>query len=193
MMGPLTQEQRERAEANQGLAWMVANRFHRKTQGEDARQELGAIALLALCQAAQGFDENRGYAFSTYAMMACKQAILDERQSGGPIHTPRYLSHKTNAGHRYRADREHIRDADFSTAPLANLSDPTPSQVEQAKATEIRERVQRLPQRERHIIERMIDGWDSTEIGLEMGITRERVRQLAQVARARLRARGMET
>ena len=186
-MIPLTQEQRELAENNRGLAWRVANQFHRPGRGEDARQELGAIALLALCEAAQGFDPARGYTFATYATIACRQAIQDERRSGGLIHTPCYLSHASNIGHRYRVHRDHVREAEHNPGLLADLVAPMASIVQQAEADELRDRVRRLPRKHRHIIERVIEGWTTTEIGHEMGCTRQHINDLVQAARARLR------
>ncbi len=192
-MGPMTQGQRELAEANRGLAWMVANRFHRKVQGEDARQELGAIALLALCQAAQGFDEHRGYTFATYACRACWLAIRDERRNGGLIPTPRYLTRRDGIGHRNQAHRDHIREAKFSAEPLGMCLASAASPLEQAEADEVRERVRKLPGKLRYAMERSIEGWTNAEISREMGYSKQYVYDLIQIARARLRARGLKT
>ncbi len=186
-MGPMTSEQRELAEANQGLAWMVAHRFHRCEQGEDARQELGAIALLALCEAAQGFDEDLGYAFSTYATIACTQAIQEEKRSGGLIHVPIYLSRRGEAGHRYQVHREHVHKATHSPVLLASLTDPAASPLEQAKAIELRDRVRKLPGKLRYAMERSIEGWTNAEIGREMGFSNQYACDLIRMARARLR------
>jgi len=177
------------AEANRGLAWRVAGRFHRPGSGEDARQELGAIALLALCEAAQGFDASLGYTFGTYATQACVQAILDVRRSEGLIHTPRYLSHASHAGHRYQVHREHVRDAKYADAGLAGLAATAPGPVLQAEAGELRDTIRRLPWRQFYVLERKAEGWTNAEIGRAMGCTKQYIHDLFYVARARLRKR----
>lgn len=50
---------------NQGLVHMVVQRF--LSRGKD-REELFQLGALGLWKAVRGFEEDRGYAFSTYAM-----------------------------------------------------------------------------------------------------------------------------
>jgi len=171
IMLPLTQAQRDLAEANQGLAWMVARRCHRPERGEDALQELRAIANLALCQAARGFNPELGFAFSTYAVQCCRQAIRDERCNGGLIPTPAYLGKRACVNHPYRPAREHVREASYSSTLLDEQLD-IGGPVQQAERDEFFDQVRDLPTRERWVIECLLDGWKVSEISKAMKCSR---------------------
>ncbi len=189
---PLTPEQSARVAANLGIAGMVATQYHRRECGLDAKDELTAVALLALCRAAQWYEPARGFAFSTYAHHCCRQAILHEFGDNGLIPTPRYLRRQANVDHPYRPARDRIRAATRSEIPLDELIDRSQATdpVHQAELHELHDRIRRLPGRERYATERTLEGWTGREIGRELGCTKQQVANILASARDRLRSYG---
>ena len=78
--------------------------------------ELVSAGSLGLMQAMQGFDIDRGLAFSTFAMRRIRGAILDELRARDPLS---------------RADRAHVRRLDSAVAELEQRTGraPTPGEV----------------------------------------------------------------
>ncbi len=186
-MTPLTPQQSDLAEANRGLAWMVARQFHRRYSGENALQELMSICLLSLCYAARTYDPGLGFAFSTYAVRCCKQAIRDERQCNGLIPTPHYLKTRASVGHRFREARDRVHDAKFSEICPDHIdinfsSDP----VLRAERDELVERIDHLPDLERLVAQRIIAGDSCSEIGRQTGHSRYKVLDVLHRVREKL-------
>ncbi len=186
-MTPLTPQQSALAEANRGLAWMVARRFHHRDSGENALHELLSICLMSLCQAARTFDPGLGFSFSTYAVRCCKQAVWDDRHCNGLIPTPHYLKTRASVGHRFRAARDRIRDAKFSEISpkhidINSANDP----VLRAERDEIIEQIDRLPAIERLVARRTIAGENCSEIGRQIGYSRYKVLEILNHVRAKL-------
>lgn len=75
---PLTDDERERVEANRGLVGMVVFRWMKLSEdvAEDAIQD----GMLGLMRAAQLYDPDRGFTFSTYAMAWIRQNIQRGRE-----------------------------------------------------------------------------------------------------------------
>lgn len=72
----MTDAQRAMVEKNKGLAYTMAYRlvnsgFVPKSLTDDAVQE----AMIGLMQAAEAYDESRGVAFSTLAMVCCRRRV----------------------------------------------------------------------------------------------------------------------
>lgn len=72
----MTNEQLERFEQNKGLAYTAAYRlvnsgYVPKSLTEDAVQE----CMIGLMQAVEAYDESRGLAFSTLAMVCCRRRV----------------------------------------------------------------------------------------------------------------------
>lgn len=73
----LTEEQRQLAAENVGLAYAVVWRCFRDSI-LIPMDDLQGIALLSLCRAALDFDPSRGVPFCTHAWAQIKRGILDE-------------------------------------------------------------------------------------------------------------------
>lgn len=165
---PLTAAQRRFADANRGLIWFAAGRFaHRfpecsRLLGEDAI----SIAGLALMRAAKGFDPKRGVQFSTYVCKAVWVAL------GCAL---------SAAQHRAALERQ----TDWpDSEPLA----PEPREGAQPEHLEaLHQAIQRLPRRYRTMfVARFIEERQLDEIGLEHGVSKERVRQICDKALAKV-------
>ena len=79
--------------------------------------ELFSAGSLGLLQSMEGFDHERGLAFSTFAMRRIRGAILDELRSRDPLS---------------RADRAHVRRMDAAVAELEQQLGRTPRSHEVA-------------------------------------------------------------
>jgi RNA polymerase primary sigma factor len=130
---------------------------------------------LALIKAVDCFDFARGYKFSTYATKAIRRHL---------------------AWHRYRSirlvGRSLISFEDSLTAPDPGLDEPEREEVRDRMMSAVRRWLGWLEERERRVIANGygIGGGSQqtlTQIGQQLGISKERVRQIEQRARAKLR------
>jgi RNA polymerase sigma factor (sigma-70 family) len=144
--------------------------IQRQGSGDLSYEEALQAGRIGLWRAIRGYDPDRGFAFSTYAWVAISRSI--RRAAGDKKHLPTLgLSVVSRSVHTL--DLEAGMDQLFSYQALYDL-------------------VAQLPQRQRRIIEGRY-GLAGTsvcrlaELGLELGLSRERVRQLQQEALAWLR------
>lgn len=144
--------------------------------------ELVSDGNLPLMRAVDKFDFGRGFRFSTYASLAIMRYYARA--------VPEAMSHEG----RFRTGHDEI---------LATVGDYRLAQAEtDAKAESVRQHIRTtladhlaaLPPRDRTIVQQRfgLDGADSAktldQVGREMGISRERVRQIESRALGRLRA-----
>ena len=159
--------------AHIALAWKVANSFRNVPDFESVACE----ALLALIHGAEAFDPSRGYRPSTFLVTVIRHACLSEvrRQRKRAREIPLYFVDETGE------ERER---------PDLPVVDPVAEQ--RVLAREVREAVERLPDRERLIVERrygLHDGEPATarEVGQVVGLCQQRVAQIGARAEERLR------
>jgi RNA polymerase sigma factor for flagellar operon FliA len=86
-----------------GLAHHAAREIAPRVRDAVSLDELFSAGSLGLLQAMDGFDHERGLAFSTFAMRRIRGAILDELRARDPLS---------------RADRAHVRRLDGAVAEL---------------------------------------------------------------------------
>ena len=200
---PLTEAQKKLVEQNLPICKNLADRFHKrwpKFEFDDLYQD----AVLGLIRAAQKFDPNLGFKFSTYAWNWCK-ALLNQ-------HLLRNFS-IVNYQKNDTAIREFWRDKPEPDLPLdAPISDSVNRKVlncfpdnapladekmeQDEHEYQIRKTLEdffsdpcyRTTKRDRDIIEQRIMG-ESTlqELGDKHGVSRERIRQLEKKNVIRLR------
>jgi RNA polymerase primary sigma factor len=137
--------------------------------------ELVSDGHIALMRAVEKFDVSRGYRFSTYASWVIINSLLRD-------------SAKDRRRGRFVTGRESMLEA----AP-DHRNDESPCEMEQARCRKvIRGMLRRLNDRERRIIVSRF-GLEGTrqktlnQLGEELGITKERVRQIETRARDKLR------
>jgi hypothetical protein len=99
-----------------GLVHHAAREVAPRVRDAVSLDELVSAGSLGLMQAMQGFDIDRGLAFSTFAMRRIRGAILDELRARDPLS---------------RADRAHVRRLDSAVAQLEQKGGraPTPTEV----------------------------------------------------------------
>jgi RNA polymerase sigma factor for flagellar operon FliA len=101
-----------------GLVHHAAREVAPRVRDAVSLEELVSAGSLGLLQAMEGFDIDRGLAFSTFAMRRIRGAILDELRARDPLS---------------RADRAHVRRLDSAVAQLEQRTGraPTASEVAQ--------------------------------------------------------------
>ncbi len=199
----LTQEQQELVVANMGIAGIVVknSRIHVKSKGEI--DELVGRASLALCKAAQDYKSNTGVKFSTYAYNLCRFAVRDYIFDEGLIFTPN--------GDRTSDDRAGYRSAHAKAArsikwigpsngaKLLNCQSIGPREQleaneEAAIGRETIESIMRtLSCTQRTVFRSRLDGETFAAIGKELGVSKERVRQVMQAVERKIVARYPQT
>ncbi len=99
-----------------GLVHHAAREVAPRVRDAVSLDELVSAGSLGLLQAMEGFDIDRGLAFSTFAMRRIRGAILDELRARDPLS---------------RADRAHVRRLDSAVAQLEQKAGraPTPTEV----------------------------------------------------------------
>jgi RNA polymerase sigma factor FliA len=101
-----------------GLVHHAAREVAPRVRDAVSLDELVSAGSLGLLQAMDGFDIDRGLAFSTFAMRRIRGSILDELRARDPLS---------------RADRAHVRQLDGATAALEQKAGRAPTPTEIAK------------------------------------------------------------
>lgn len=98
---------------NYGLVHALANRFRGKGLEYDDLFQAGCMGLI---KAVDGFDESRGFAFSTYAVPVILGEIKKLFRDGGAIKVSRSIKEKGMKAQRFREKflAEHMREPTIS-------------------------------------------------------------------------------
>ena len=126
---------------NLGLVHACANRFRNKGIEYD---DLFSAGCLGLVKAADGFDESRGFAFSTYAVPAILGEMKRLFRDGGAVKISRALKERAREAAKLREEmtaalsreptlRElaaKMQVSEYEMAQLVNLSTPVASLTE---------------------------------------------------------------
>lgn len=170
-MTRLTDEERDLAGKNRGLAVKMArkvwNRAHRVPELEDLCQ----AAMVGLCDAAQGFDSNRGVKFSSYACKACYHAAHSEAVTQGVIYRPVWTGRPAKQGSPLMRQVNLARFPVQLTVGLHDHSDP-PSH-ESDDRWEVADMLAKMPAKHRDMVELWMRGDTFAAIARELGLSRE--------------------
>jgi RNA polymerase sigma factor for flagellar operon FliA len=101
-----------------GLVHHAAREVAPRVRDAVSLDELVSAGSLGLLQALDGFDLERGLAFSTFAMRRIRGAILDDLRARDPLS---------------RSDRAHLRRLDAAIAELEQRQGRAPTSVEVAQ------------------------------------------------------------
>jgi RNA polymerase sigma factor (sigma-70 family) len=173
---------------NRGIAGKVAKRFAWSGVSSADRR---SAAYVGLCNAVATFTPRLGFAFSTYAYYCCKRQVWEEYGRDHVIRQPRHvLEDRVSENLREQARRtQHVEL--YPPHILADrVLDPHEIEVTDAdpRAAQIARLMERyLTTRERSIIQSHLAGRTLVAIGLEWGISKERVRQIEASAYRRIR------
>ncbi len=173
--------------ANLGLVRAFVLRFAR-TRPHLARrvgfEDLLQHGYIGLICGAQRWDESRGVRFSTYAWFWIRQTVLRACQQADLIRIPCYLRGRQRSDLRRRLHCESLQDLlAVGEEPQARAADLDPGDL-----AEILEAVDTLGERHRRVVRwRFLHGWTLEAISRQLGVTKERVRQILDAAVAKLR------
>ena len=144
----------------------------------------------ALLRAAEGFEVSRGFRFSTYACRALLKAFSRTAQKAHRIRTGEVMPHDDAAhGHLHAVDpRVDERMADRLSDLREILdSERNPAQLSQPQMFVIRRRFGFEGPPPGKETDELAPAWTLDEIGRELGVTKERVRQLQNKALEKLK------
>lgn len=166
-------------EANIGLVWAVARRCIRFARPGLDVEDLVSAGVFGLMKAIDGFDPTRGVRFSTYATKAIRQHIRREMQIWTEL--PRLpVGEPETWPHRIAVDPEII---DATTAGR----EPDPAEAAEA-ADLFASMTEACNAQERFVLRcRFADGATLAGVGVGLGVTKERVRQIQVQALGRMR------
>ncbi len=167
---------------------------HKKLQGHPVIKSIGvddavSIGTLALIRAAELWEPDRNILFKTYAMQSIINRIFQERMSGNLIRVPNsfqsgpgkpqtpFLDLALKALNIKRLDTLGFKDRNE-----VNLEYPG-ERINKEELEEVMEAVRLLPSKYRYVLKRtMIDGEKLIVVGQEIGLVKERVRQIRNAA-----------
>lgn len=191
---PLTPAQQALAGTNVRLVTWYLRRYYRvhpRRLGRYPWPQAESAAYLGLCEAARRYDPARGVRFATFAFFHLKLEVMKGWKELAVVHVPddrnqrgpdRYRGVKRLArsqgqfpvGGRGSPPCEHLL-AGSSLQPLDAL-------VEAERERVVREAVARLPASMRRVVRWRLEGLTLREIGLLIGRSKERVRQVEAMA-----------
>lgn len=171
---------------NQGYVIKIASQY--KKQGLDM-DDLISEGNIGMLKAARKFDESQGARFVSFAAPYIREEIEKAvKQQGGLFRVPRDADNK--ALEKKRSQPLSI-DAPVGGSPELSLGRVIPDKESQDPEKELQKDILEkelksivvgLPAREQHVIQRYygigVDTLSMAEIGQEMGLKRERVRQI---------------
>lgn len=185
------EERNALVEANLGLVPWAVQRFT-PTDDEHVFQDRKAAGYLGLIRAAELFDEDRGIAFSTYAVHWIRQAVQRDSEFGSTspaIHVP--------PGTRFEpvrvvASLDAPRHSDDDSRTLADLL-PAPEDAQDEDVAWVRELLAALPELERRVVvarhsitsSRLPLAWNT--VARVTGLRHEEAQEVYERALARLR------
>lgn len=162
-------------EKYRGMAIRFAAKFAAIEKQPVLDTEAYADACVGLVKAVAGFDETRGFEFSTFARNCIKNEIL------AGLHRRRVVRN-------VRGTEVRVRVSSAMTEMANDLRDPISKQMQHDEEVSLLERsLKILPERSRYIVDERMKGKTLEEIGLSLNLSRERVNRLEKEAHGMLR------
>ncbi len=155
---------------------LVVSIMKRYVNENDGTFELISEGNISLMRAVEKFDYTRGFRFSTYASWAIQR------------NNARYFADDVRRRMRFQTSRD---DA-LADCPQEHFDPFQAERAQEKRADQVAQVLKRLEKRDRQIIERRFglagnqESKTLKEIGEEMGVSKERVRQLERRAMERL-------
>ena len=197
MITRLTAEQSALVEQHYPLARSYATKH---VLPHEDRRELAQVGAVGLMRAVQKFDPSKGFQFSTYATWWIIKSVKRWRLRQDLVHVPEYQKSRKVQRRRYRKFAFHARNPYLSLDERVGqdrwdcLIDPR-SIAEEPLYDEddldwLARALRTLGVRERVVLQLRYQGLPYVEIGVVLGVSRERVRQLVVRALGKLQVLG---
>ncbi len=188
----LTDEQRKLAEDNRFLAIHFANNMRAfRNHFDDILSE----AFLGLSYAATKYDPSVG-PFSTYATYWMRNYVIRYFRTIPTIRVPKYLwgqqkVRKEDQHHHAEQALRVMESKPFGSLALLGISSTHKTPVEIAENRDdlswLSDQIETLDNRSKYVVYRRLAGETLQAIAVEVGLTRERVRQIELETIAKLR------
>lgn len=151
--------------------------------------EWHAVGIIGFIRAIMGFDESKGFRLSTYGMKCVRLYTRTQFSTKGRfIHRPHTVSQKNKAVYeQIRCCSLDTSDADGRTRMDGVRSREAYADDRSEQLEALRSAMQHIDRRERDILVLRAEGLTLGQIADRLGISRERVRQIEQVAIAAVR------
>jgi RNA polymerase sigma factor for flagellar operon FliA len=194
-----------------GLVHGIAREVHRRLSGRIELDELIAEGYLALVQCRERFDASHGASLATFAYRRIEGAMLDHARKKRWFDESRYAVGGYLSAMREVLDAS-IDDASWEGCSRAGMDARWAAQavgrtavismtrrafgeaapegeVERAELLRLmRDCLGRLPEQDRHVLRRLwIEGWSLSDLGGELGVSKEYARRLNVRALDRMR------
>lgn len=177
MITPMTYAQRTLAESNIGLAKQAANDMRQACRAANLPiDEAFAEASFGLCRAAQAFNPNKGFKFSSYGYASSRNQIRRACASNCVVSVPAYLAEKEGF-QRPTVDRldkelnigpyEGLTHMDILIDASSNMEDRTASQ------DRVEWLMEGLDERQRDICKLLMSGYNKSQIGRMYGMSKQ--------------------
>lgn len=176
---PLDEAGQKRVEEHTWLAYQLAWRFARRNARDLPADELISEALYGLTYASGLFKEERGVPFGAYARIVIRHRLIQLTLS-------------------WRRNRRACQFPTIATpaGPIEVEAEdrPAPDQCAGAAVKEMCDRVREILPARLYDVLRLYhgEGYTLEEVGTRLGITRQRVTQLVNIARNQVRLRFPE-
>jgi RNA polymerase sigma factor for flagellar operon FliA len=167
------------------LVRQIAASVARRLPSHVDRDELVSLGALGWAEARVRFDAGRGVPFAGFAAMRIRGAILDGLRAADTL--SRGDRKRAKADSEPTAPRIVSSDEEVDAA-VAEQDDASDILQREEMMEELREALDKLPQRDRYILSRhFFDDVPMRAIGLELGVTESRISQIVSAAMGRLR------
>ncbi|MDX1961606.1 MAG: sigma-70 family RNA polymerase sigma factor [Pirellulales bacterium] len=167
------------------LVVQLAKRWHARYP-QVPIEDLIQAGNLGAIKAVDGFRPSRGFALTTYAFRAIQQNIRRFAVEQGVIRVPYYQSSHQRT-EKYQMAVERARSISAYEEGTHDPPQVPPAVHEDDRQTQLREGITRLPARLQRVIELRLAEKTYQEIGEELGVSKERIRQLLVKAHKKLR------
>jgi RNA polymerase sigma factor (sigma-70 family) len=171
----------ERVLRNLPLVRYLAHQV-RPCGGTSDVEDLVSAGTVALLEAADHFDSNRGVSFPSFAYSRIKGAMIDE--------TWRLSGRKRGTQHAADVSLQEAVSSEPTLTLIETIADPqSPEPPARAELREVMEGIRRLPLREREILALHTAGHSLAEIAARAGCSEARASGILSRARLRLTER----
>lgn len=179
----LTPAQRALVEDNLALVgWTMKKMRGMIAQSRLSREDAYQAGCYGLCLAARRWEPSKG-ALSTYAARAIQQRIQLECNANYAATAGSETMRKHPELHVHAASLDkHVPGTEL---PLFSLLEDPAAQAHMEGGTIATELLEALTERERYVIERLLEGWQSKEIAHAMGVSPQMVHVIKKRAQKR--------
>jgi RNA polymerase sigma factor (sigma-70 family) len=184
------QEILARMDSCRDMAVSLARPYAKRERARVDYSDALCNAIYHLWRAARGFDESRGYEFTTYAYHAISNGLMrDYRMSRGLCRE--YPRRKRRQSIDAKLRRAAYIDSDDMVVDRSPQPDVELAEIEQYEfdVVRVQDAVQFIGEQNKEIFFRRVAGEGMKEIGASLGLSKQRIQQIEKNAIKEIRVR----